>query len=195
MAREPDPVALWRISLSCPDLLLKAARFPAPSKRGIVGDAGISARWFFSRTARPQTPSSQLFGRSCYVCQNALHRHDPRNAKPLTAFVTSLILLATALPALAQQEQGAGRVIWGWQPFMMVGMILGPIIVVLAIIGMMVIFVWLVRWATRGYPFYGQGLNFRGDGGRAAVEILDERFARGEIDKAEFEDKRKLLGR
>lgn len=32
-------------------------------------------------------------------------------------------------------------------------------------------------------------------GGRAALDILDERFARGEIEKAEFEEKRKLLGR
>lgn len=31
--------------------------------------------------------------------------------------------------------------------------------------------------------------------GRAAIDIFDERFARGEIDKGEFEDKRKLLGR
>ena len=106
------------------------------------------------------------------------------HAKPLTAFVTSLILLATALPALAQQEQAAGRVIWGWQPFMMVGMILGPIIVVLAIIGMMVIFVWLVRWATRGYPFYDQGIHYHPGRERAALGILDERFARGEIEQS-----------
>lgn len=73
-----------------------------------------------------------------------------------------------------------------------------------AIIGIMVIFVWLVRWATHGYPFYGHGFHHGHGGcpccggsgrGRAALDILDERFAKGEIDKAEFEEKRKLLGR
>jgi uncharacterized membrane protein len=63
---------------------------------------------------------------------------------------------------------------WGWHPFMIVG----PIFVVLAIIGIMVIFVWLVRWATRGYPFYDQGLHYPSQR-RAALDILDERFARG----------------
>ena len=38
---------------------------------------------------------------------------------------------------------------WGWHPFM----IIGPIFMLLAVIGIMAIFVWLVRWATHGYPF------------------------------------------
>ncbi len=29
---------------------------------------------------------------------------------------------------------------------------------------------------------------------RTALDILDERFARGEIDRAEYEEKRKLIG-
>jgi putative membrane protein len=115
------------------------------------------------------------------------------HTKPVLAFAVSLVFVVAALPALAQQQ--AGHVIlfgsWRW----LAAMIVGPIILLLAILGVMVIFVWLVSWATRGYPFYGQGLNFRGEGGRAALGILDERFARGEIDKAEYEDKRKLLGR
>jgi putative membrane protein len=85
---------------------------------------------------------------------------------------------------------------WGCHRLIIVvGMIVGPIFVVLAIIGMMVIFVWLVRWATRGYPFYDQGIRYHPGRERAALDILDERFARGEIDKTEFEEKRKLLGR
>jgi putative membrane protein len=139
-------------------------------------------------------------------------------AKRLAAFaVISFVFAIAALPALAQQQTApnvpaapygyghmmwggpAGGPGWGWQPFMIVG----PIFVLLAIIGVMVIFVWLVRWATRGYPFHGHGFHHLHGGcplcggpgrGRVALDILGERFARGEIDKAEFEEKRKLLG-
>ena len=143
------------------------------------------------------------------------------SARMLTAIrghATHLATLAfftiSALPAVAQQQQQTAPTIpvppygyghmwggpWGWHPFMIVG----PIFVALAIIGIMTIFVWLVRWATRGYPFYGHGLHQSHGGcpccgghghGRSALGILEERFAKGEIDKAEFEEKRKLLGR
>ena len=116
------------------------------------------------------------------------------HAKLLTTFITSLVFLATALPALAQQQE-AVHVIRVWHPFMIGSIIVGTIFVVLAIIGVMVIFVWLVRWATRGYPFYERGTHYHPGRERAALDILDERFARGEIDKAEYEEKRKLLGR
>jgi putative membrane protein len=140
------------------------------------------------------------------------------HAKRLAAFAV-LLVFAVAAPALAQQGQTtptapaeqygygyhhygymSGGPGWGWHPFMIVG----PIFVVLAIIGLMVIFVWLVRWATRGYPFCGHGFHHGHGGcpccggqgrGRAALDILDERFAKGEIEKAEYEEKRKLLGR
>ena len=121
-------------------------------------------------------------------------------AKASGAFAISLILLVAALPALAQQpaaptaSYGYGGP-WGWHlPFAIISLLC----VLLALIGLAAIFVWLVRWATQGYPFYGQGLHhFHSGGGRdrAALDILDERFAKGEIDKAEFEEKRKLLGR
>jgi putative membrane protein len=109
-----------------------------------------------------------------------------RLPKALTTFAVSLVFVLAALPAYAQNQYP--QIAWVWRPIVT---IVGLIIVLLAIIGVMVIFVWLVRWATRGYPFYDQGARR----GHAALDILEERFAKGEIDKAEYEEKRKLIGR
>ncbi len=129
------------------------------------------------------------------------------HAKRLAAFAVSLVFAIATLPALALAQPTAPNAPaapygWGGQGWALHSfiMVVVAIVVLLAIIGMAAVFVWLVRWATQGYPFLGHGHHHGGcphcgGHGRAALDILDERYARGEIEKAEFEEKRKLLGR
>ena len=97
-----------------------------------------------------------------------------RVPKALTTLAVSLVFLVAALPAHAQQ-QDQYRIVWIGHP---VVIIVGLILVLLAGIGAAAIFVWLVRWATRGYPFYDQGVRR----GHAAFDILDHFFlAQGRV--------------
>ena len=132
-------------------------------------------------------------------------------AKHLAALAVSSALSFAAMPVLADQPAtpsappyGYGPMMWGWpgggwgwHPFMMIGPIFGLFIV----IGVIAIFVGLVRWATGGHPLLGHRYHMQGScpycgkGGCSALDVLEERFARGEIEKAEFEDKRKLLNK
>ncbi len=67
------------------------------------------------------------------------------------------------------------------------GMIFGGIamiLVVAAIIGLVVL---AVRWL-------GGGAARRAGAGRTSLDILEERFARGEIDAQEFQERRRILG-
>ncbi|TMD39618.1 MAG: hypothetical protein E6I88_11880 [Chloroflexi bacterium] len=49
----------------------------------------------------------------------------------------------------------------------------------------LVLAVWLVMWAIRRFP--GR------DRGNTALSILNERFARGEIDQAEYDSRKAVL--
>ena len=60
-------------------------------------------------------------------------------------------------------------------------MIGGPFILLLALVGVIAVIVWIAQWATNSRR------------SRTALDILNERFARGEIDRAEYEEKRKLI--
>jgi putative membrane protein len=69
-------------------------------------------------------------------------------------------------------------------------MIFGPLFMILFLAVLVALVVILVRWL--GGPW--QGTYPPHQPTRTPLDILKERFARGEIDKAEFEDRRRVLG-
>ena len=72
------------------------------------------------------------------------------------------------------------------------GMILGPLMMLLFLGIVVAVIVLIVRWlggSRHDAPMLAPGATR----GRAPVDILEERFARGEIDKEEFEERRRIL--
>jgi putative membrane protein len=64
-------------------------------------------------------------------------------------------------------------------------MIFGPIIMLAFIVLTVVVIAWVLKAAGVGWQAPGQAMT--------ALDILKERFARGEIDKNEYEERKKLL--
>jgi putative membrane protein len=105
-----------------------------------------------------------------------------RNTLLIAVPATALMMV----PAVAQTYgdhpyMGA----WGWG-----GMIFGPIMMIVFIAVAVVVVVLLVRWLGR--PGHGGALY--SPPGKTPLDILKERFAKGEIDREEFEERRRVLG-
>lgn len=99
--------------------------------------------------------------------------------------------------ALAQQQPEPNR--YGYGPYMMdwAGgwygmMVFGPLFMILVLAVVVAIVVLLVRWL--GGPWHSFQPPHQLPPGRTPLDILKERFARGEIDKEEFEERRRVLG-
>lgn len=71
-------------------------------------------------------------------------------------------------------------------------MIFGPLFMILFLAILVALVVLLVRWP--GGPWPGAVPPHYALPSRTALDILKERFARGEIDKNEFEERRRVLG-
>lgn len=109
-------------------------------------------------------------------------------------YTSAIFGLAAGLPmsslALAQQTQvpNYGPHMWsgGWQ-----GWFFGPIMMIVFIAVAVVALVLLTHWLG----VTGRGaVNQAHATGRAPLDILKERFAKGEIDNEEFEERRRVLG-
>ena len=105
-------------------------------------------------------------------------------------FVATAALLATpGLSSAAWAQQGDPS----WGPHMWGGggwMFFGPLMMIVFVAAIVLVVVLMVRWL--GGP--GHGAAHHPPPGRTPVDILKERFARGEIDKEEFEERRRALG-
>jgi len=106
--------------------------------------------------------------------------------KPIQILFTTITLLA-GTPALAQPGEDGGWMWhsgWGWG-----GMIFGGGLLMVAFWAVVIVLiVLLVRWLG------GSAATHHPDQARpTALDILRERYARGEIDKEEYEERRRTL--
>ena len=91
---------------------------------------------------------------------------------------------AQAQPTTESYGYGPGMM-WGngeWY-----GMFFGPLFMVLTLVVVVAAIVVLVRWLDGAPPRQAPG-------GLAPLDILKERFAKGEIDKEEFAERCRVLG-
>ena len=106
----------------------------------------------------------------------------------LSFWMLALLGMVTPELAVAQyQGQYNGHHMWdgAWHPWFF-----GPFMMIL-FLGVVVVVVVLL---FRRFGVLGHGAPTQHPSVRAPLDILKERFARGEIDKEEFEERRRVLG-
>ncbi len=115
-------------------------------------------------------------------------------SKNFAALTAALVLLPGTLwaqvPADADRYAYGPHMMWwggGWY-----AMIFGPLFMVLMLAILIAVVIHFVRGI--GGPWHGVMPIHHVPPGRTPLDILKERFARGEIDKQEFDERRRVLG-
>ncbi len=103
----------------------------------------------------------------------------------ISALLAALSALWIPLAAFAQEYAEAGPYRdhgwgWGWGH-----MLFGSVMMILFWGGLILAVVLAVRWLGAGHG--------KAAPRRTSLEILEERFARGEMDKEDFEERKRLL--
>ncbi|MCZ4292348.1 SHOCT domain-containing protein [Hoeflea alexandrii] len=112
----------------------------------------------------------------------------------LTKSVALVPLSATAALADVGEIPGGNvpyqyghGMMWGGDQWGGFGMVLGPIFMILVLVGIVAAVIFVMRYMGSGLvPGTGQSSS-------RAHDILKERYARGEIDSKEFDERKKLL--
>ena len=107
------------------------------------------------------------------------------------ASMAPLLLAGTPLPVRAQPGPGqyGPGMMWDYGWF---HMFFGSLMMLVFVAVVVVLVVLAVRWL--GGPGHGGGTPAHPPPGRTPLDILRERYARGEIDRQEFEERRRVLG-
>ena len=108
----------------------------------------------------------------------------------MTSYVSLMTggLAVLTTPSLVRAQQ---QVDYHGPHMMWSGWYMGPIMMIVFLVIAVIVAVLIVRWLSGSNP--GHSHPHSAPPAKTPVEILKERFARGEIDKEEFEERRRIL--
>lgn len=123
--------------------------------------------------------------------QNFITKSIPACALTMAATATTVFAQATSTPTRDFGHYHGPGMMWGGGQWGGSSMILGPLFMLLVIIGIIAGIILVLR--SLGIIGTSQAVSKSAANGNNAFDILRERFANGEIDTKEFEERKRLL--